>query len=91
MDEKVVVDASVWVSSLQQQDVNHAARRLWMEKCITQGGLLIAPTVLLIEVAAAISRRTGEEYPGTRSGKSVNFCQLNAIKSDGRHSCASGS
>ncbi len=60
MDEKVVVDASVWVSSLQQQDVNHAASRLWMEKYIAKGGLLIAPTVLLIEVAAAISRRTGE-------------------------------
>ncbi len=39
MDKKVVVDASVWVSSLQHQDGNHAASRLWMEKYITQGGL----------------------------------------------------
>src|SRR5712691_11213126 len=60
MDDKVVVDASVWVSSLRHQDINHDASRLWMEKYMIEGGLLIAPTILLVEVAAAISRRTGE-------------------------------
>ena len=59
MHEKVVVDASVWVSSLSVQDVNHDASRLWLEKYIVQGGLLITPFFLLLEVAAAISRRTG--------------------------------
>jgi len=31
-----------------------------MEEYITKGGLLVAPTLLLIEVAASISRRTGQ-------------------------------
>lgn len=60
MDEKVVVDASVWVSSLRTQDVNHDASRRWLEKYIIQDGLIITPSFLLVEVAAAISRRTGE-------------------------------
>lgn len=59
MHEKVVVDASVWVSSLRIQDINHDASRRWLEKYIAQNGLLIAPFFLLLEVAAAISRRTG--------------------------------
>ena len=91
MDEKVVVDASVWVSSLQHQDVNHAASRLWMEKYITQGGLLLAPTVLLIEVAAAISRRTGESTLAREAIKVLTSASSMQYDSDGRHSRASGS
>jgi len=79
MDEKVVVDASVWVSSLRHQDVNNEASRLWMEKYINQGGRLIAPTVLLVEVAAAISRRTGESnlaHEAVRTLISANSMQF---------------
>lgn len=84
MDEKVVVDASVWVSSLRQQDVNHNASRLWLEKYTTLGGLLIAPTLLLIEVAAAISRRTGdstlahEAVSVLRAARSIQFLPMDA-------------
>jgi predicted nucleic acid-binding protein len=60
MDASVVVDASVWVSWLITQDANHDTSRLWMDRYITAGGLLVAPALALIEVAAAISRQTGQ-------------------------------
>ena len=60
MHDKVVVDASVWVSSFSPEDVNHNVSRIWMEQYNAEGRLLVAPIILLIEVAAAISRRTGQ-------------------------------
>jgi predicted nucleic acid-binding protein len=54
----VVVDASVWVSRLVESDVHHARCQDWMENQASEGGLLVAPVLVLAEVAAAISRRT---------------------------------
>ena len=53
-----VVDASVWVSRLVPQDIQHAASRRWLEEQAAGGDLVISPTLLLAEVAGAISRRT---------------------------------
>jgi predicted nucleic acid-binding protein len=55
----IVIDASVWVSMLVPQDVNHEASRLWLEKQTESGQRLIEPVLMLTEVAGAISRRTG--------------------------------
>jgi predicted nucleic acid-binding protein len=55
----VVVDASVWVSRLVPQDVHHQASRLWLETFTARGGRVVAPALLLPEIAGAISRRTG--------------------------------
>jgi predicted nucleic acid-binding protein len=60
METKLVIDASVWVSWFSKSDVNYSASRRWMEQYLTAGGLLLAPTFLLVEVAAAISRRIGQ-------------------------------
>src|SRR5436305_8363258 len=60
MYTEIVVDASVCVSWLYPQDVNHAASRLWIERFFLKDGILIVPVLLLIEVAAAISRRKGD-------------------------------
>ena len=54
-----VVDASVWVSRLVPQGVHHAASRRWLEEQAAMGDLVIYPTLLLAEVAGAVSRRTG--------------------------------
>jgi predicted nucleic acid-binding protein len=54
-----VIDASVWVSRLVPQDVHHAASRRWLEEFTGQGGRVVAPILLLPEIAGAISRRTG--------------------------------
>jgi predicted nucleic acid-binding protein len=59
MEKAVVVDASVWVSRLIPSDVNYDASHLWMEQYKTTKKLMVSPAILLIEVAAAISRQTG--------------------------------
>ncbi len=78
MDVMVVMDASIWVSQLRPQDANHNASRLWMERYTAAGGLLVAPIFLLIEVAAAISRRTGEPTLAEKAIEDLN--SLDAIQ-----------
>jgi len=60
MHTTVVVDASVWVSWLITHDVNHDASLLWIERCIAEGRFLVAPSLMLVEVAATMSRQMGE-------------------------------
>jgi predicted nucleic acid-binding protein len=55
----MIVDASVVVSNLVPHDVNHAASRAWLTRHISDGGLVVAPALLLPEIAGAIARRTG--------------------------------
>lgn len=59
-DLLVVVDTSVWVSWLRPSETNHRSSSTWMEQFIARNGLLVSPTMLLIEVAASISRLTGQ-------------------------------
>jgi predicted nucleic acid-binding protein len=54
-----VVDASVWVSRLVPQDEHHAQSRSWLEQQTADRQLLVAPVLLLVEVAGAVARRTG--------------------------------
>jgi predicted nucleic acid-binding protein len=54
----MIVDASVVVSRLVPGDAHHEASRRWLGRHIDGGGLVIAPVLLLPEVAGAISRRT---------------------------------
>jgi predicted nucleic acid-binding protein len=56
----VVVDASVWVSRMVPGDVHHERCRAWFEAQTVGGDLMVSPVLLLPEVAAAISRRTGQ-------------------------------
>ena len=56
----VVVDASVWVSRLVPKDTFHQPVRTWMVEQRSRGTILLSPSLLLAEVAGAISRRTGE-------------------------------
>ena len=60
MNTSVVVDASIWVSWLWSFDTNHDASNTWMEQCIANDDFFIVPSLLLIEVAASISRQTGQ-------------------------------
>ena len=62
-----VVDASVWVSRLVPQDVHHLISRQWLERQVARDELLVAPILLLAEVAGAISRRTREPEQARRA------------------------
>jgi predicted nucleic acid-binding protein len=55
----VVIDASAWVSRLLTQDSNHHAAVAWINQHLLNGGLFIAPILLVTETASAISRITG--------------------------------
>ncbi|MCP5099073.1 MAG: type II toxin-antitoxin system VapC family toxin [Chloroflexi bacterium] len=63
----IVIDASVWVSFLVQQDANHKATQPWLTKTITNKAAIAAPIVLLAEVGGAISRRLGKADIGERT------------------------
>jgi predicted nucleic acid-binding protein len=56
----MIVDASVIVSYLVPPDVHHGASRRWLMRHVADGGAVIAPALLLPEVAGAVARRTGE-------------------------------
>lgn len=60
MSKYLVVDASVWVARLIAQDAFHDRSRNWLDGQQEHGVQFVAPTLLLVEVAAAISRRTGD-------------------------------
>ncbi len=55
----VVVDTSAWVSRILPQDKNHIPANAWLDNHLLSGGILAAPILLVTEVAAAVSRRTG--------------------------------
>ena len=67
----MVVDASVVVSRLVAHDVRHEASRRWLTRHVAGGGLVIAPTLLLPEVAGAVARRTAEPRLARRAVDAV--------------------
>jgi predicted nucleic acid-binding protein len=52
----VVLDASVWVSSLLPNDRNHAPATSWIASHVSNNGLMVAPLLLVTETAGAIAR-----------------------------------
>jgi predicted nucleic acid-binding protein len=60
----VVIDASVWASSLLQHDSNYHAARNWIGSHIANGGSFVAPLLLVIEISATISRVTQDAKSG---------------------------
>ena len=62
-----VVDASVWVSRFVRPDVHHQPSYSWLQRVIGRGEIIVAPAVLLPEVAGAISRRTAQSGPAARA------------------------
>ncbi len=62
-----VVDASVWVSRFVPNDIHHQSSYHWLEVTLNSGELLAAPALLLVEVAGAVSRRTGRPELAARA------------------------
>jgi predicted nucleic acid-binding protein len=49
----------VWISRYVPVDAHHVASRAWLFQHLNAGNRIVAPTMLLPEVAGAIARRTG--------------------------------
>jgi predicted nucleic acid-binding protein len=61
------VDASVWTSTLVPADSHHAASRAWLGQYLSEGHVVVGPRLLLVEVAGALARRTGEARDAERA------------------------
>lgn len=81
MHDVVVIDASVWISRLTRGDVNHTSSLTWMQPYTDNDGILAAPDLLLLEVAASISRRTGRVEAARQALEYVtaNMAQLASV------------
>ncbi|MBN1146606.1 MAG: type II toxin-antitoxin system VapC family toxin [Anaerolineales bacterium] len=55
-----VIDASVYIALINAQEAEHAASWAWLEDARAAGEPLVAPVILLAEVAAALSRGIGD-------------------------------
>jgi predicted nucleic acid-binding protein len=63
----LVVDASVWVSSLIPQDSYHQASRGWLDRYLDRGGIVYEPVLLLSEVAGAVARLKADSQLGQQA------------------------
>jgi predicted nucleic acid-binding protein len=52
----IVLDASVWVSSLKTADVNHVISRQWIAAWMSAGESILVPRSFLTEVGGAVAR-----------------------------------
>jgi predicted nucleic acid-binding protein len=79
MEKRVVVEASVWVNWLRPSETHHTPSSMWMEQYHSTKGLLVIPTFLLVEVAASISRLTGESRQAKETVRqivAINIIQI---------------
>ena len=60
----IAVDASVWVSLYAHDEGNHAASQAWFARAVQSREQFVAPSIVVVEVAAAIARRTGQPGDG---------------------------
>lgn len=61
----IVVDASVWVSSLLDKDQFFSSSVMWLENWTAAGHVIMAPVTLLSEVSGGIARRSGSRQKGS--------------------------
>ncbi|MBX3055282.1 MAG: type II toxin-antitoxin system VapC family toxin [Anaerolineae bacterium] len=66
----MVIDASVFMALLYQDEPGHIISRTWFGVALTSGQILSSPVIMLAEVAAAISRSKSD------SARAGQFVQL---------------
>lgn len=67
-----VVDASVWVSYFIKSEATHLASRDWVARQTDVGVPILGPSIVLTEIAGAVSRRTQREELGRMSSTLVS-------------------
>ncbi len=60
----VVIDVSVWVSTILVRDSNHPVALAWVTQHLLAGRLLVAPILLVTETASDVARITGHPVRG---------------------------
>ena len=79
------IDASVMVAALYPPDLQHQVSRAWLRQHLRAGGALIAPMLLLSEVAGAVTRRSGDSALGRLAlDRLIALQQLRLVPLDAR-------
>jgi predicted nucleic acid-binding protein len=84
----VTLDSSVIVTALRKQEVHHSVCRFLLEEVHQGRYLAIEPNIVLVEIAAAIKRRTGssdlsKKVTGDlRSLDTFFFMDLDAVRTN---------
>ena len=82
----ICLDSSVIVAALRKQEVHHEAAKNLLEKVKDGNHIAIEPYIVLIEVVAAIKRRTGSTELAKRVKNdfmaidTINFTDLESIR-----------
>jgi predicted nucleic acid-binding protein len=63
----VVVDASIWISSLVEWDEHHELCDRWLYSQLAAEEAIVLPSLALAEIAGAVARRTGNSERGCRA------------------------
>jgi len=84
----VTLDSSVIVAALREQEETHEVCKRLLEKVKDGDFIALEPYTVLIEVVAAIKRRTGSTSLGGRVKKdlqdldTINFLDLDLVRAD---------
>jgi predicted nucleic acid-binding protein len=68
----VVVDASIWVAFFLTADVNYEASSNWIDNHTSAGGMVVGPSIVLTEVASAISRRLARPQSAIHAARAIS-------------------
>ena len=71
MKERYTIDASVWVAALLPTDTHHQSSRDVLVRLMAQNAPIICPTLILLEVAAAVARNTDRDDLAIQGSESV--------------------
>jgi len=84
----ITLDSSVIVAALREQEEKHTQCQSLLEKLKDAQHIAVQPYTVLVEVAAAIRRRTNSQRLSRRvkellhSMDTVNFVELEGVRSD---------
>ena len=84
----LTLDSSVIVAALREQEEKHEICKRLLERVKNGEFVALEPCTVLVEVVAAIKRRTGSEYlaervkSGLENIDSINFLDLISIRAD---------
>jgi predicted nucleic acid-binding protein len=87
----MVIDASVWVAAFLPQDSHHEQSKAFLRTVVASGLSAQVPTLVLVEVAGAVSRQTNN---AALAGEVVAFMQAQewlkfvALDTDSAHNAS---
>ena len=67
----IVVDASVWLSSLIEQDANHRSTIRWQNSWPVDGFEIHVPGIAIVEIGGGVARRTNSDAAGYHAVQAV--------------------